>query len=85
MKAYRVSRGTAPLIFNLSARDERSASCRGPLTAAPTEQHARWAPGQVWMIWRRERLTAPAAIRTPDRPAAASRYTVIKRTVILTV
>jgi hypothetical protein len=29
-----------------------------------------WAPGPVWMFWRREKSLASAGIRTPDRPVS---------------
>jgi len=65
-KAYRGSRGIAPLIFNLSTR----CGCVVKIiskrlypwerTLVPTKLKAVQGPDPVWIVWRRERSRVPA-------------------------
>jgi hypothetical protein len=40
----------------------------------PTGQEAEWASGPVWMLWRREKSSAPTGNRTLDVQPLAHHY-----------
>ena len=72
MKAYKGSRGTAPLILNLSTGRRRVVNfTTRRKTLMPIEQEAGLAKGPVSTFWKREKSLAPTGIQTPDCPACS--------------
>ena len=75
VKAYRGTRGVAPVILNLGARWKWVFSIaplplypREKIRPVPIEEEAGWSPAPVWSVWRTEKSLIHAGIRTPDRP-----------------
>jgi hypothetical protein len=72
MKAYRGSRGIAPLMLNpdTSFRSVVNVTTwpliSWEITMDPIKYEAAWVPEPVWTFWRREKCLAPTGIRTPE-------------------
>jgi hypothetical protein len=73
MKAYKASRGIAPLILNLSIRWKCVVNSapwalypHGKNPSVPIDQEAGWASELVWTFWRREKSLATAENQTLD-------------------
>jgi hypothetical protein len=75
MKAYRESRGVAPLILNLSITWRRvgnfTSRSHYPRTEPryPLNRRLRGPQSRCGRFWRREIYPAPTGIRAPDRTA----------------
>ena len=74
MKAYRGSRGIAPLILNLGTRGRwvltsHSDSFIPGKNSVTHWKRGWWAPESVWTALEIRKCLAPTGIRTPDRPA----------------
>jgi hypothetical protein len=79
MKAYRGSRGIAPVILNLDDvvvnLTPRSFYLRAKEPPVPIERAAGWAPGPFWTFWRRETLWfLPGFKHRIVQPVACSLY-----------
>ena len=72
-KAYRGSRGIAPLILNISNRWRWVVNFMShmPCVWDRTSVYLKvWlSPGPIWTFWTKERSLAPSRIQTPDLPA----------------
>jgi hypothetical protein len=81
-KAYKDSRGTAPLMLNLGARMAVSGltTCPGRFSPTesqmPTKQEVGWTPETAWTFWRRKKnpFLPPGFEFQTVQPVASSLY-----------